>query len=112
LCDGIIELCVCTRSVLSVGWPLGVIRLLSRPLQNVSKGSLVDNSSGSGLFWGQQASFSSFLPFLRFFRFLGYVSIQGYLIIRVFSVSIHKGVMFCRIYIYIYHEAYSDWQSQ
>jgi hypothetical protein len=47
---------MCTRCVLSVGWPLGDIILLSRPLQNVSKGSLVDISSGSGLFWGQQAN--------------------------------------------------------
>jgi hypothetical protein len=61
--------------VVSVGWPLGVIRLLSRPLQNVSRGSLVEISVGSGLFWGQQANFSSVLLFLRFCRFLRVMSV-------------------------------------
>ncbi len=66
---------MCTRSVLSVGLPLGVIRLLSRPLQDVSRGSLVDISSCSGLLWGQQAYLSCVLLFLRFYRFVRVISV-------------------------------------
>ena len=66
---------MCTRCVLSVGWPLGVIRLLSRPLQDVSRGSLVDISSCSGLLWGQHANFSTVLLFLRFVFFLRVISV-------------------------------------
>jgi hypothetical protein len=85
--------------VFSVGWPLGDIILLSRPLQNVSRGSLVEISVGSGLFWGQQANFSSVLLFLRSFRFLRVMSV--YLIILIFTVHIHKGVTVAAVLLHI-----------
>jgi hypothetical protein len=75
---------VCTRSVLSVGWPLGDIQLLCRSLQWVSRGSLVQISSGSGLLWGQQANFSSVLLFLRFCRFRRVMSV--FRVIRLFEL--------------------------
>jgi hypothetical protein len=68
-------MCRVLSLVLSVGWPLGVVRLLSRPLQEVSRGSLVDISSCSGLLWGQQANLWSVLLFLRVFCFLSVISV-------------------------------------
>jgi len=42
---------------------------------NVSRGSLVDISSCSGLLWGQQANLWSVLLFLLFFCFLSVISV-------------------------------------